>query len=88
MENAKPEPEREYIESGSEPEYFATSFRMESAGAGNIRVYVYSERHHKELHLLFTAVVPAQALAMMGRQALTAAGDAHNIAVWKDEFRH
>lgn len=83
----QPEPKKTF-ETGAEPEFFATHVRMEPAGGGNIRVFVYSERHGAELHLLFTTVVPSQALAVMGRQALAASGDAHNLAVWEDEFRH
>lgn len=80
--SSKPQPEREYVETGGEPGYFVSEIRTETVG-GNITVYAYQLRHGKDLHLLFTATVSAKDLATMARQAMEAAADAHNVEEWK-----
>ena len=84
MATSQPPKMREAVESGLEPEFFVTETRMEPAGGGNIRVYCYAERHGV-LQLLYTAVVPAPLLAVMGRQAMQAGADAHNLEMWEGD---
>lgn len=88
MGSSKPAAEFDIIDAGNCPEFFATHTRMEPAGGGNIRVYVYNLRRGTELHLVYTVVVPAASLAVMARQASMASADAHNIEMFEGEFRH
>lgn len=86
MATAKlPAQNREFIETGREPEYFCTFTRTEPAGNGNVRIFCYAERHKDQFHLLYTVIVPAQALAGMGRRAMEASSEAHNLATWDPE---
>ena len=87
MATSKPGPIREASETGLEPEYFVTETRMELAGGGNIRVYCYAERHGK-LQLLYTAIVPAPLLTIMGRKAMQAGAEAHNLEMWEADIAH
>jgi hypothetical protein len=64
--------ERNYIETGAEPEFFVTHTRTEAASGGNVRIFCYSERHKNEFQLLYIAVVPAKELAEIARRGLAA----------------
>ena len=88
MGSSKPEPEWEYFETGSEPEFFVTHTKIEPAEGGNLRVFCYVKRHTNRLHLLYTVIVPPADLATMARKSLSAASDAHNLAMWKDFTEH
>jgi hypothetical protein len=85
MATGKPGPKREVApETGLEPEYTPNECRFEAVGNGNIRVYAYGLRHG-ELRLLFTCLVAAAELAIMGRQALHAGADGHNLEMWESD---
>ena len=84
----QPEPNWEYFETGSEPEFFVTHTKIESAGGGNLRIFCYVERHKGQLHLLYTAIVPPKALAMMARTSMSAAAEAHNQAMFSGASEH
>ncbi len=81
----QPKPNREFFETGREPEYFVTFTKTEPAGNGNVRVFCYSERHPGEFHLLYTAICPAAKLAVMGRRAIAASTEEIDIAQWRDD---
>lgn len=76
----------EFIETGTEPEYFVTATRFEPAGNGNIRIYCYSSRG-RYLRLLYTTVMSAQDMARTSRDAGQAAAIAHNLKLWEDDGR-
>lgn len=82
MGSEDPVPARQFIETGTEPEYFVTKIRTEDAGGGNVRVMCYNLRHNKDYVLLFTAICPSDALITMGKQAMQAGAEAHNLAMW------
>jgi hypothetical protein len=70
---------RELIETGMEPEYFVSAMpRAEIASVGNVRLYLAAEKHGI-LRLEYTAVVPIELLAAMGRQLLDIAARGHNV---------
>lgn len=75
----------EYVEIGSEPEYFVSVTRYETMSDGNIRRYAYVERG-RELHLIHTEVIPARALMVMGQKAMRISQDEFNAAMFEDEM--
>lgn len=77
--------ERNFIETGTEPEFFVTHTRTEAASGGNVRIFCYSERHKGEFQLLYIAVVPAKELAEIARRGLAASSDASNLEQWGDD---
>jgi hypothetical protein len=77
--------ERQFVETGAEPEFFVNHTRIEVAAGGNVRIFCYSERHKGEFHLLYIAVVPAKELAEMSRRSLAASSDARNLEQWGDD---
>lgn len=84
MAFSKPKPVREYIETGSEPEYYVMETRYEAIGNGNVRRYAYVLRNN-EFHLIHTEIIPAEALIEMGRKAMQISAEAHNILMWEDD---
>lgn len=85
MASTKPAAERQYVETGGEPEYFCTHTRAETAGNGNVRVFCYAEKRRNEFHLLYTVVIPSRSLAEIARRGLAASADAHNLAEWESD---
>lgn len=75
----------EYIETGTEPEFYITELRTEAAGGGNIRILAYNLRHGA-LYLVYTAIMPAAAAPNCARQVLAAS---HNETTWRSpEMAH
>jgi hypothetical protein len=67
----------EYFETGGEPEYFVTHTRTEQASEGNVRIFHYAKRGERNLHLLFTTIVPIKELVGFARLELAAATGHH-----------
>lgn len=86
MASAKPQQDREFFETGREPEYFCTFTKIEPAGHGNTRIFCYAEKHPGEFHLVYTVVIPAESLAGMGRRAMEASADIHNLSQWTEDM--
>lgn len=82
MASRVPPADMRVFETGAEPEYFITHMRTELAGNGNVRVFAYALRRKTELHLLYTVIIPGEALTVMGRQCLQAGPEAHNLSMW------
>lgn len=85
MAYGKPQPEREYVHTGREPEYYVNLTKYEDAGNGNVRRYAYVLRDD-EYHLVHTEIIPAEALVIMGRKAMQIGADSHNAAIFSKEF--
>jgi hypothetical protein len=85
MASGKPQPSREFFETGSEPEFFVTFHKWEPAGGGNVRCFAYAERRPGQFHLLYTTIMPMADMGQSARRALHAIADAHNIAQWEHE---
>jgi hypothetical protein len=75
------------IETGSEPEFFVTGIaKFEIMTGGLIRLYLATQKGHS-LRLEYTAIVPADALAAMGRACLHMAAEGHTWATFQEEAR-
>lgn len=85
MGTKDPAPIREYVELGTEPEYFVTEMRAELMDGGNVRVFGYNLRNG-QYHLLYTVVVPLKNLARMGRQLAQVQAEAQDIGDFTDEM--
>lgn len=83
MASRKQGPAREFVETGHEPEYVANHTTYESAPGGNIRGFVWKLLHGKYV-LQYTFVASATELVSMGRQAMQAGADGHNLAQWEE----
>jgi hypothetical protein len=70
-------------ESGLEPHFHVTDATYEVAPDGTILVSCYEEIHG-ELRLLYFMTVTASTLAVMARKAQQIAGEAHNLAIFRD----
>lgn len=81
-----PQPTKfEYVELGNEPEYYVTETRYEVVGNGNVRRYAYVLRN-RELHLIHTEIIPAEALILMGRKAMMIGEESFNEAMFSEDL--
>lgn len=83
MAAGKQKQTREFVETGSEPEYVANYTTYESAPGGNMRGFVWKLLHGRYV-LQYTFVATAGELVSMGRQAMQAGADLHNLAQWEE----
>jgi hypothetical protein len=75
------------IETGTEPEYFVTTIpKFEVMAGGLIRIYLATQKGDT-LRLEYTAIVPADSLASMGRTCLHMAAEGHTWATFLSEAR-
>ncbi len=79
--------EPKLLETGNEPEFFVTGIaKFEMVPGGLIRLYLATQKGNC-LRLEYTAVVPADALALMGRACLQKAAESHTQATFREEAR-
>ena len=80
----RPSKEPEIIETGSEPEYVASHVRFMPAGNGSVRAFVYKDVRPGVWRLECTHLIFGAELIKMGRGAMIAGADAHNIRQWEE----
>ena len=78
-------PDREFHENGSEPEFFVSYTRVEAAAPGLVRIFCYAERRKGQFHLVYTALVPSAALAIIGRKSVEVSTEARNLETWETD---
>lgn len=84
MAASRPKPEPRYIETGSEPAFPVDDIKIEIGPGGQVTVYAYHFRHGVA-HCQFVASTSAKGLVEMGRKAIRAGADAHNLSMWESD---
>lgn len=85
MATQTPRLQREYVETGTEPEFTVNHTTYESAPGGNMRGFVWKLIHGRYV-LQYTFMATSLELVQMGREAMQVGAEAHNMMQW-EEFK-